>query len=89
MGASGWDYRAPYAGSVEQTLPAVQEQTLASGDYRWRWEDIDPEYVDEAVPRPASLSALEEAEFWEAGTHTILRHTTSPRTKTASVSSAR
>jgi hypothetical protein len=78
VGASGWDYRAPYAGSVEATLIAVQEQILVSGDYLWPWEDIDPEYLDEdeVVPRPSSLAALNAAkeieEFWEAGTHTIL-----------------
>jgi hypothetical protein len=78
VGASGWDYRAPFAGSVEATFVAVQEQVLMSGDYIWPWEDIDPEYVDEygAVPRPSSLAELAAAkgneEFWGEGTHTIL-----------------
>ncbi|MEV0071927.1 MULTISPECIES: hypothetical protein [unclassified Amycolatopsis] len=76
MGASGWDYRAPYAGSVEATHLAVQELLLASGEFLWPWEDINPEYVDEMVPRPSSLADLEAAkdaeEFWDAGTHTIL-----------------
>jgi hypothetical protein len=79
MGASGWDYRAPYAGSVEATLIAVQEQVLMSGDYIWPWDDIDPDdYLDEVevVPRPSSLAELaaakEIAEFWDEGTHTIL-----------------
>ena len=78
MGASGWDYRAPYADSVEATLVALQERILASGDYLWPWDDIDPEYLDEdeMVPRPSSLAALDAAkeneEFWDAGTHTIL-----------------
>ena len=79
MGASGWDYRAPYAGSVEATLTAVQEQVLMSGDYIWPW-DIDPDYPgedqDQAVPRPSSLAELAAAkeieEFWDEGTHTIL-----------------
>ena len=63
MGASGWDYRAPYAGSVEATLIAVQEQVLVSGDYIWPWDDIDPEYLDEdeVVPRPSSLAGLAAA----------------------------
>jgi hypothetical protein len=79
VGASGWDYRAPYAGSVEATLIAIQEQVLISGDYIWPWEDMgDPEDrdEDEAVPRPSSLAELtaakETEEFWYEGTHTIL-----------------
>ena len=79
MGASGWDYLAPYAGSVEATLIAVQEQVLMSGDYIWPWDEIDPDdYLDEVevVPRPSSLAELaaakEIAEFWDEGTHTIL-----------------
>ena len=78
MGASGWDYRAPYAGSVEATLIAVQEEVLISGEYIWRWDDIDPEDLDEdeGVPRPSSLAELAAAkeieEFWDEGTHTIL-----------------
>jgi hypothetical protein len=79
VGASGWDYQAPYAGSVEATLIAVQEQVLMSDDYIWPWEDMgDPEYrdEDEAVPRPSSLAELNAAkeieEFWDEGTHTIL-----------------
>lgn len=78
MGASGWDCRAPYAGSVEATLVAVQEEVLQRGDYLWPWDDIDPEFLDddETVSRPSSLAELaaakESEEFWEAGTHTIL-----------------
>jgi hypothetical protein len=78
VGASGWDYRAPYAGSVEATLIAVQEQLLVSGDYLWPWEHLDPAYLGEGgtVARPSSLASLNAAkefeEFWEAGTHTIL-----------------
>jgi hypothetical protein len=78
MGASGWDYRAPYAGSVEATLVAVQEQVLASGDYIWPWDDLDPEDLDEdeLVPRPSSLAGVAAAkeieEFWGEGTHSIL-----------------
>lgn len=77
MGASGWDYRVPYAGSVEATLTAVQEQILAAGDYIWPWETI-ARYVggEVAVPRPTSLDILNAAketeEFWDEGTHTIL-----------------
>jgi hypothetical protein len=78
VGASGWDYRAPYAGSVEATLIAVQEQVLTSGDYIWPWDDIDPEDLgeDEGAPRPSSLAELAAAkeieEFWDEGTHAIL-----------------
>jgi hypothetical protein len=78
VGASGWDYRAPYAGSVEATLIAVQQQVLMSGEYIWPWDDIDPEDLDEGegVPRPSSLADLaaakENEEFWEEGTHSIL-----------------
>jgi len=78
VGASGWDYRAPYAGSVEATLIAVQEQVLTSGDYIWPCDDIDPEDLgeDEGAPRPSSLAELAAAkeieEFWDEGTHTIL-----------------
>lgn len=88
MGASGWNYRVAYVGSVEATLAAVQEQVLVSGDYIWPWDDadnepIDPKYADifeteerEDVPRPTSLSELNAAkeieEFWDEGTHTIL-----------------
>lgn len=78
MGASGWEYRAPYAGSVEATLIAVQEQVLVSGDFIWPWDYVDPEDRDEGevVPRPSSLvglnAAKENEEFWGEGTHTIL-----------------
>jgi hypothetical protein len=77
VGASGWDYRVPYAGSVEQTLITVQEQDLAGGDYIWPWEDIDPDEFDgEILARPQSLAELNTAketeEFWEEGTHSIL-----------------
>ncbi|GHF46565.1 hypothetical protein FHX82_001567 [Amycolatopsis bartoniae] len=73
MGASGWDYRAPYAGSVDATLIAVRERALASGDYLWPWEEFD---AGETVPRPTTLAELDEAmeaeEFWDVGTHSIL-----------------
>ena len=77
MGASGWDYRVSYAGSVEATLIAVQEQVLADGDYIWPWETIARYGGGEvAVPRPTSLDTLNAAketeEFWDEGTHTIL-----------------
>jgi hypothetical protein len=77
VGASGWDYRAPYAGSVGETLIAVQELVLATGDYIWPWEDLDSgDPDDESVPRPSSLAGLSAAkeieEFWGEGTHTIL-----------------
>jgi hypothetical protein len=75
VGASGWDYRAPYAGSVAATLIAVQEQVLLGDEYIWPWESFDPEEVDE-VPRPSSLADLNAAKqiemFWEEGTHSIL-----------------
>jgi hypothetical protein len=78
VGASGWEYRVPFAGSVEASLLAVQEQVLASGDYIWPWDSIDPEFLDEdaQLPRPSSLADLTAAkqveEFWDEGTHTIL-----------------
>jgi hypothetical protein len=79
VGASGWDYRVPYAGSVEATLIAAQEQALASGEYIWPWESFDPEDFDEDfenIPRPSSLAELgvakESQEFWDEGTHSIL-----------------
>lgn len=77
MGASGWDYRVSYAGSIEATLIAVQEQVLAAGDYIWPWETFARYTGGEvAVPRPTSLDTLDAAkeaeEFWEEGTHTIL-----------------
>lgn len=88
MGASGWDYRVPYPGSIEAALIAVQEQILASGDYIWPWDDdehgvTDAGYAElfeveerQDVPRPSSLADLNAAkeieEFWEEGTHTIL-----------------
>jgi hypothetical protein len=86
MGASGWQYRVPYAGSVEETLIRLQEQILASDDYIWPWEGRDDgpnPYADlfevepsEDVPRPSSLADLNAAKeieaFWEEGTHTIL-----------------
>jgi hypothetical protein len=75
MGASGWDYRVPYAGSVEAALFTVQEKVLASGDFLWPWEEFDPD-EDEMVPRPTSMAELNAAKgqetFWDAGTHTIL-----------------
>jgi hypothetical protein len=77
VGASGWDYRVTYAGSLEQTLAVAQQEILAGNDYIWPWEDYDPEYLDgEPVPRPASLDELAAAKtaevFWEEGTHTLL-----------------
>jgi hypothetical protein len=78
MGASGWDYRMPFNGSVEQSFVDVQEQVLASGDYIWPWDDLDADYEDEGAtfPRPTSLAQLVEAkeadEFWDEGTHTLL-----------------
>jgi hypothetical protein len=77
VGASGWDYRVPHVGNVEQTLIAAQEQVLAGGDYIWPWGDLDPgEFDDDILPRPRSLTELEAAretdEFWEEGTHSIL-----------------
>jgi len=75
MGASGWDYRVPYAGSVETALFAVQEQVLASGDFLWPWDEYEPD-EDDIVARPTSMAELnaakEQETFWDAGTHTIL-----------------
>lgn len=82
MGASGWDYMVPFGGSLEESLLAVQESVLASGDFVWPWEQLDFGGLlndgdeDEALPRPSSLQELSAAkeydEFWEEGTHTIL-----------------
>lgn len=78
MGASGWDYRVPFKGSVHDSFVATQEQLLTTGDYIWPWDDMDPDYEDqdETFPRPTSLAQLVEAkeveEFWEEGTHTLL-----------------
>ncbi|MCL2780142.1 MAG: hypothetical protein FWD74_01385 [Actinomycetia bacterium] len=75
MGASGWEYRVPFTGSVEATLAATQERVLASGDYLWPWEDY-PGDPDAEVRRPATLAELaaakQEEEFWDEGTHSIL-----------------
>ena len=76
MGASGWEYRVAFTGSLAETFVAAQQEVLASGSFIWPWESIDPDYVSEVVPRPTSLAALAEAkqfeEFWDEGTHTIL-----------------
>lgn len=61
MGASGWQYRAPYAGSVKATHRFVQTQLLSSGDYVWPWEDFNPELVPDALPRPTTLADLDAA----------------------------
>lgn len=72
MGASGWDYRVPYSGSVEATFTAVQEQVLAGDEYIWPFDRP----AEASVPRPTSLAALKAAkeidEFWDEGTHSIL-----------------
>jgi hypothetical protein len=77
MGASGWDYRVPYAGGLGQSLAAVQKQELAEGGYVWPWERFDPEHIGYVGPaRPTSLADLHRAKqienFWDSGTHTIL-----------------
>jgi hypothetical protein len=79
MGASGWEYRTPYAHSVEQSLRGLQMQVIAEGDYIWPWEEFDEDNLedDEGVARPTSLEELEQArsdeDFWEGGgTHSIL-----------------
>jgi len=55
------------------TMVAAQEQVLASGDFLWPWDDLDP---DDVVPRPTTMAELNAAKntetFWEAGTHSIL-----------------
>lgn len=75
MGASGWEYRTPYDGSLGRSLEVLQEQVLASGDYIWPWDDVDPDDGD-VLPRPTTLAELatakEAEEFWEEGTHTVL-----------------
>lgn len=75
MGASGWEYRTPYDGSLARSLEALQEQVLASGDFIWPWDDLDPDDED-GRPRPTTLAELaaakEEETFWEEGTHTVL-----------------
>jgi hypothetical protein len=78
VGASGWDYRVPFVGSVEEAFDEVRKQVLVSGDYIWPWDDLEPddEDDDESAPRPSTLDALRAAkeieEFWEEGTHSIL-----------------
>ena len=79
VGASGWDYRVPFAGSVQESLIATQRQVLSSGEYIWPWENIDPDDIDEAddvAARPTTLAELTEAkrieDFWDEGTHSIL-----------------
>lgn len=73
MGASGWSYRVPYAGSVKATYSALQEQVLLSGEYLWPWEYVGR---TDGPPRPSSLAALGAAKdtelFWDIGTHSIL-----------------
>src|ERR1700677_2673244 len=62
VGASGWDYRTPYAGSVEATLIALQGQVLASGEYIWPW--------DRDYRNPAFLAHMERfarETGWQAG----------------------
>ncbi|EWT02619.1 hypothetical protein N865_02490 [Intrasporangium oryzae NRRL B-24470] len=77
VGASGWSYRTPFMGSVQESFLAVQRQILESGDYIWPWDDFDPAETDaEGFARPASLDQLAAAkqteDFWEKGTHTML-----------------
>ncbi|MFI6344071.1 hypothetical protein [Streptomyces sp. NPDC050560] len=77
MGASGWQYMAPYDGSVEAALATAQRRVLASGEYIWPWE-TRAEYgvPGDSLPRPATLDELKAAkdseDFWEEGTHSIL-----------------
>jgi hypothetical protein len=77
MGASGWDYRVPFAGGLRKSFAAVQEQELADDGYLWPWETFAPSLVDyEAPARPTSMAELDVAKqmeaFWDAGTHSIL-----------------
>lgn len=88
MGGSGWDYREPYAGSVEATLIALQERILRTGEYLWPWDleyrnpaflahqATSPARPGSGPARPATLAQLNEVketmEFWDEGTHSIL-----------------
>ena len=70
MGASGWQCRVPYAGSLEESFVAAQEQVLASKDFIWDGVDDDEE------PYPTVLQDVRDAwhteDFWESGTHSLL-----------------
>jgi hypothetical protein len=78
MGASGWEYRVPFKGSVRESFKEVREHLLASGDYIWPWDDVDAEEgnPEDGLPRPTSLAQLatakEAEDFWEEGTHSLL-----------------
>ncbi|MGZ4569043.1 MAG: hypothetical protein ACXVFZ_19860 [Blastococcus sp.] len=70
MGASTWQYFAPYSDDIEAVLRHLQGQVLASGDYYWG---------DDEAPRPRSLGELsdmldeeENESLLEEGTHSIL-----------------
>ncbi|NEA31227.1 hypothetical protein [Streptomyces sp. SID13031] len=66
MGASGWDYRTPHSTDLAEALRTLRQKVLAEGNYVW----------DDAEPRPENLESfdelLEDEEFWEEGTHSIL-----------------
>lgn len=79
MGASGWDYRAPFEQDLPRSLLRLQEEVIASGDYLWPWDDFDDDYLEEGegFPRPANveelIAAREDSDFWDGGgTHSIL-----------------
>jgi len=68
VGASGWIYRVPFQTRVADALTALQDRTLASGDFRWDEESRGG--------RPQSRRSLAEFKaadgFFEWGTHSIL-----------------
>lgn len=73
MGASDWEYVVPLRSTVTETLIALQQQLIESGDFYW---DLQDEETGEDLPRPTSLAQLaeykERDEFWDVGTHSAL-----------------
>jgi len=82
MGASGWDYVAPYQKDAAQALVDLQRELIANGEYYHGQspDELSPEereqggwgsyYQFESLD--ALLAAKETDEFWEQGTHSIL-----------------
>ncbi|MEU7866357.1 hypothetical protein [Dactylosporangium sp. NPDC049140] len=65
MGASGWDYLVPFAGSVATTLERLRADVFAAGDY------YTPRGEDH--PKPATEEELWSDEWvQESMTHSIL-----------------